>query len=76
MVFEQIDQYVAWVILQLLGDQSRIIVRPSGTEPKVKCYYEVIADMNEGQSLEKTQDIAAQRLQNLVEAHQSSIRPT
>jgi phosphomannomutase len=27
-----------------LEGQIRIIVRPSGTEPKVKCYLEVIAD--------------------------------
>ncbi len=26
----------------LLADESRVIVRPSGTEPKVKCYLEVI----------------------------------
>jgi phosphomannomutase len=26
----------------LTADDSRVIVRPSGTEPKVKCYLEVI----------------------------------
>src|SRR5690606_11571795 len=32
-------------ILLLAEDRTRVIVRPSGTEPKVKCYLEVVADV-------------------------------
>ncbi|PRZ07714.1 phosphomannomutase [Isoptericola sp. CG 20/1183] len=32
-------------ILLLAEDGTRVIVRPSGTEPKVKCYLEVVSDV-------------------------------
>jgi phosphomannomutase len=32
----------------LTADDSRVIVRPSGTEPKLKCYLEVIIDVADG----------------------------
>jgi phosphomannomutase len=30
-----------------LADGSRALVRPSGTEPKVKCYFEVVVPRSE-----------------------------
>lgn len=32
-------------LLLLAADGSRVVVRPSGTEPKVKCYLEVVLDV-------------------------------
>jgi len=36
-------------MLVLAEDRTRVIIRPSGTEPKVKCYLEVIADVGEAE---------------------------
>ncbi len=35
-------------LLYLTADRMRVIVRPSGTEPKLKCYLEVIEDTADG----------------------------
>ncbi|PUB32355.1 phosphomannomutase [Promicromonospora sp. AC04] len=37
-------------VLLLTADDTRVIVRPSGTEPKVKCYIEVVAPVDPGAS--------------------------
>jgi len=36
-------------MLVLAEDRTRVIIRPSGTEPKVKCYLEVIAEVGEAE---------------------------
>jgi phosphomannomutase len=48
-----------------LADGSRVLVRPSGTEPKVKCYFEVVVVPQE-------HDRAKQRLDALRTAFQRS----
>lgn len=68
-----LDFYPSDVLVYFLEDNSRIIVRPSGTEPKVKIYYEVIGDVSAGQDLDEARAAAEQRLHSLVESHQSSM---
>ena len=46
------------------ADGDRIIVRPSGTEPKVKCYLEVIVPV-EGDGLQAARRLAGARLESL-----------
>lgn len=47
-----------------LADDSRVIVRPSGTEPKLKCYLEVIIGVI-GDAVESARTTAAGRLDRL-----------
>ena len=43
-----------------LAGGARVVVRPSGTEPKLKCYLEVVVDV--GGSMEQARATAAERL--------------
>ncbi|WP_404392399.1 phospho-sugar mutase [Humibacillus xanthopallidus] len=46
----------------LLADDSRVIVRPSGTEPKVKVYLEVIEPVATPEDLDRSRAVAETRL--------------
>jgi phosphomannomutase len=47
----------------LLADGSRVVVRPSGTEPKLKCYLEVVVPVTGGHpGLPQARAAAAERL--------------
>ena len=45
-----------------LADHSRIIARPSGTEPKIKVYLEVIEAVGEPDALATARHTASERL--------------
>ena len=70
---EAIDLPSSDVLIYHLEDQSRVIVRPSGTEPKLKCYYEVISDFPDNMSYEKAQQAAEAKMNELIDAHQKSL---
>jgi phosphomannomutase len=48
-----------------LADRARIIVRPSGTEPKLKCYLEVVVPVDPGAGVDAARISAAGRLDAL-----------
>jgi hypothetical protein len=56
------------VLVFLLDDQTRVIARPSGTEPKVKFYYEVIEAVD-GEPVADVRERANARLADLVARH-------
>jgi phosphomannomutase len=57
-----------------LADGARVIVRPSGTEPKIKAYLEVVeADVEPG-GVERARDAANRRLDALAAAVESMLR--
>ncbi|WP_417234453.1 phospho-sugar mutase [Arthrobacter sp.] len=49
-------------LLFTTADASRVIVRPSGTEPKLKCYLEVIEPVSSADDLPAARDRARDRL--------------
>ncbi|WP_335917741.1 phospho-sugar mutase [Shewanella chilikensis] len=52
---------------------ARVIVRPSGTEPKIKCYYEVVEPMKASDSLADAESRARTALDAFVSGHQASL---
>lgn len=44
------------------GDDLRLVIRPSGTEPKLKCYLEVVQPVSGRDALPAARELARQRL--------------
>lgn len=70
---EAIDLPRSDVLVYETEGDARIIVRPSGTEPKLKCYYEIRAEIAEGESLEDAEGRLRRELFGLVQAHQKEL---
>jgi phosphomannomutase len=72
-VQEPIDLPKSDVLIYLLEDDSRVIVRPSGTEPKLKCYYEVRETVAAGETMEAAEARARQVLDELMREHGATL---
>ncbi|MEV7660297.1 phospho-sugar mutase [Paenarthrobacter sp. NPDC089316] len=53
-------------LLYLTRDQSRVIIRPSGTEPKLKCYLEVIQAVESAAELPEARQAARTALDDVL----------
>ncbi|KAA8677768.1 phospho-sugar mutase [Vibrio gigantis] len=70
---EAINLPASDVLIYHLEDGSRIIVRPSGTEPKVKVYYETVTRFEGTETYEDTRLRGEQYMENLIEQHQQEL---
>jgi phosphomannomutase len=53
-------------LLYITRDLSRVIIRPSGTEPKLKCYLEVIQSVGSAAELPQARQAARASLDNVL----------
>ena len=70
---EHINLPASDVLTYRLSNGARVIVRPSGTEPKIKCYYEVVEPMTAQDTLATAQARATQAMEAFISAHQASL---
>ncbi|MEE8409643.1 MAG: phospho-sugar mutase, partial [Myxococcota bacterium] len=70
---KSIDLPQSDVLVFELDGGARVVVRPSGTEPKLKCYYELRDRVGESEPFEAAHRRATTSLDELVAAHQAEI---
>ena len=63
---EKINLPVADVLIFLLEDRSKIAIRPSGTEPKIKFYFSVNDTLDENEDWETMELQLDQKIENIV----------
>jgi phosphomannomutase len=68
---EQLNLPKSDVLTFWLKGGARIIVRPSGTEPKIKCYYEIVEPV--AGDYEDAKSNARNTLETLIESHQKEL---
>lgn len=72
-VNEVINLPASDVLTYHLEGGARVIVRPSGTEPKLKCYYEVVGTFEGDEDFASAQRKADEQMAMLIAEHQRSL---
>lgn len=65
---EQIERPASDVLRLFLNDQTRVVIRPSGTEPKIKIYCEAIVRLSADSNLQTARQLAKRRASDAAEA--------
>ena len=61
------------VLVYFLEGNRRVIMRPSGTEPKLKCYYEVCEPVESGEPVAAARERAQASVAALRDSHQAML---
>jgi len=64
--FDEIDLIKSDVLQFFLEDGTKISVRPSGTEPKIKFYFSVNTRLDSASKFEETEKVLDQRLDGII----------
>ncbi|WP_434567986.1 phospho-sugar mutase [Vibrio chagasii] len=70
---EAINLPASDVLIYHLEDGSRIIVRPSGTEPKVKVYYETVTKFEGTETYDDARQRGEEYMDKLIDQHQKEL---
>lgn len=70
---EPLDFPKSDVLIYQLENNYRVIVRPSGTEPKIKCYYELSYPIKSGQDYWQAQSKADEEMVSFINQHQAEL---
>jgi phosphomannomutase len=70
---EPLDLPKSDVLIYALEGDARAIVRPSGTEPKLKCYYEVHERVGPDEAFAEAEARARASLEDLMTRHQGEL---
>ncbi len=63
-----IDKKINLNVLQFFTkDGTKISVRPSGTEPKIKFYFEVAAEFKDRSKFEEVEELAEQKIESIMQ---------
>ncbi len=62
-------------LLYITDDDTRVVIRPSGTEPKLKCYIEVVRDVNRRADLPHVTTLARDVLESVKRSLHDELSP-